>query len=64
MIETGLTLLAQASLPLKFWDHAFQAATYLINIMPTTMLGMDSPYLTLYHLEPDYKFLKVFGSSS
>ncbi|MCH87925.1 retrovirus-related Pol polyprotein from transposon TNT 1-94, partial [Trifolium medium] len=31
VVETGLTLLAQAHLPLKFWDYAFMTATYLIN---------------------------------
>lgn len=61
VVETGLTLLAQASLTLKFWDHAFQAAAYLINTMPTTVLAMQSRYSTLYQSEPDYTFLKVFG---
>jgi len=28
IVEVGLSLLAQASMPLKFWDEAFLAATY------------------------------------
>lgn len=31
IVETGLALLAHASVPLKFWDDAFLCATYLIN---------------------------------
>ena len=34
VVETGLTLLHHASMPLTFWSHAFQAAVYLINRMP------------------------------
>ncbi|KAI5414737.1 variant 2 [Lathyrus oleraceus] len=44
---------------LKFWDHAFQAATYLINRMPTSVLGMNSRHLNLHYTESDYKFLKA-----
>jgi histone deacetylase 1/2 len=32
IVEVGLSLLAHASMPLKFWDEAFLAATYLINL--------------------------------
>jgi transposase InsO family protein len=31
IVETGLALLAHASVPLKFWDEAFITTTYLIN---------------------------------
>ena len=61
VVETSLNLLAHASLPLKFWDYDFLAATYLINRMHTSVLGMDSPYKVLYNTDPDYKFLKNFG---
>lgn len=61
VVETGLALLAQANLPLKFWEHACLTAAYLINRMPTPLLGMRSPYLMLYKEVPDYKSLKAFG---
>ncbi|GMI93411.1 hypothetical protein HRI_003010400 [Hibiscus trionum] len=35
VVETTLTLLAQAGLPLKFWSHAALSSVYLINRMPT-----------------------------
>jgi histone deacetylase 1/2 len=38
-VEVGLALLAHASMPLKFWDEAFIAATYLINHTPSKVLN-------------------------
>ncbi|GAU28846.1 hypothetical protein TSUD_21830 [Trifolium subterraneum] len=61
LVETGLTLLSQAQLPLKYWDHAFITAAFLINRLPTPILQNHSPYFTLLHKHPDYKALKVFG---
>jgi hypothetical protein len=37
IVETGLSLLAHASMALKFWDEAFLAATYLINRLPSKL---------------------------
>ncbi|KAG8487623.1 hypothetical protein CXB51_018130 [Gossypium anomalum] len=38
IVETGLTLLAQANLPMKHWGHAFSSAVHLINRLPTSVL--------------------------
>ena len=48
-------------MPLKFWDHAFLTATYLINRLPTSVLANKSPFFLLHLQFPDYKFLKSFG---
>jgi len=61
IVDLGLTLLTQASLPLTYWDHAFLTSVYLINRLPTTSLKFQIPYQTLYQQKPDYNFLKVFG---
>ena len=61
IVETGLTLLANAKLPLYYWDHAFLTATYLINRLPSPTPNHKSPFF-LPHLQfPNYKFLKSFG---
>jgi hypothetical protein len=41
IVEMSLALLAHASMPLKYWDEAFLAATFLINRTPTKLLSFD-----------------------
>ncbi|KAK1430107.1 hypothetical protein QVD17_12618 [Tagetes erecta] len=55
------TLLAHSSVPPKFWNHALQTATYLLNILPSKLLQNKSPTQLLYHKQPDYCHLRVFG---
>jgi len=61
IVEIGLTLLAQASMPLKFWDEAFLTATYLINRIPSKVIDFATPLERLLDQQPDYKSLRVFG---
>ena len=61
VVETGLTLMAQASLPTTFWVEAFETSVYLINRMPTPILRNSSPYEKLFKQLPDYSFLRTFG---
>ena len=63
IVEIGLTLLAQASLPLKFWWHAFASAVFLINCLPTPILHNISPFEAVHNRRPDYMQFKVFGCS-
>jgi hypothetical protein len=44
IMEVGLSLLAQASMPLKFWDEAFFTATYLINRIPSKVIDDDTQW--------------------
>lgn len=61
IVEVGLALLAHASMPLKFWDEAFLTATYLINRIPSRVINFSTPLELLFHTNPDYSFLRVFG---
>uniref|UniRef100_A0A8R7Q7D9 Integrase catalytic domain-containing protein n=1 Tax=Triticum urartu TaxID=4572 RepID=A0A8R7Q7D9_TRIUA len=61
IVEVGLSLLAQASMPLKFWDEAFIAATYLINRMPSKVINFETPLERLFHEKPNYSILRIFG---
>jgi histone deacetylase 1/2 len=61
IVEVGLSILAYASVPLKFWDEAFSTTVYLINCLPSEVISNDTPYERLFHHAPDYSFLKVFG---
>jgi hypothetical protein len=42
-MEMGLALLTRAFMPLKYWDEAFLATTYLINHTPTKLLSYSMP---------------------
>jgi hypothetical protein len=61
IVEVGLSLLAHAQMPLKFWDEAFLTAVFLINRLPTRVLDNDTPFDRLYKKSPDYSFLRTFG---
>ena len=61
IVEVGLALLANASMPLKFWDEAFLTATYLINMLPSSVLDNEIPFERLLKEKPDFASLRVFG---
>jgi hypothetical protein len=44
VVETCLSLLSHAHMPLRFWDDAFQTVCYLINRLPTNVLQNKSPF--------------------
>ena len=62
IVETGLTLLFHANVPLKFWVDAFLTATYLINRLPLSSIGKDTPYFKLFGKHANYSGLRIFGS--
>jgi hypothetical protein len=57
----GLALLTHASMPLKYWDEAFLAMTYLINPTPTKILAYDTPLHKLQGAALNYSSFHVFG---
>jgi histone deacetylase 1/2 len=61
IVEVGLALLANASMPLKYWDEAFLAAVYLINRLPTKLLEFSTPLEVLENITPDYASMRIFG---
>jgi histone deacetylase 1/2 len=61
IVEVCLSLLAHAHMPLKFWDEAFLAATYLINRTPSKVINFETPLERLYQVKPDFSSLRVFG---
>jgi hypothetical protein len=63
IVEIGLTLLTKASMPLKFWDESFASAVRLINVLPSWVIGMRTPFEMPLKQRPDYSSLKVFGSA-
>ena len=60
IVEMGLTLLHQASIPLTFWSYAFAMVVYLINRMPKVGLSHSSTFENLFHKAHDPSKLYVF----
>ncbi|KAE8718491.1 Serine/threonine-protein phosphatase 5 [Hibiscus syriacus] len=44
IVEMGLAMLAQASLPIKLWSHAFTMAVYIINMFPSEIILGKTPF--------------------
>jgi hypothetical protein len=61
IVDVGLSLLAQASMPLKFWDDAFCAIVYLINRTPCKVIQYETPLERLFKTKPNYLSLRIFG---
>ncbi|KAI3746199.1 hypothetical protein L6452_08623 [Arctium lappa] len=59
--EIILALLTHASLPPHFWVEALHTACYLHNILPSKLLKFTTPMTALYHRQPSYDHLRVFG---
>lgn len=60
IVNSGLTILAHASVPLRFWNFAFATIVYNINCLPSRTHDA-SPHQILFKSPPDLSFLKVFG---
>jgi len=61
IVDMGLTLLATASLPLRFWAKAFIVSVHIINVLPTEVLSGNNPYYLLFQRQPNYSKFKIFG---
>lgn len=61
IVETVFALLAQSSLPYKFWDDASKTAMFLINKLPISIVNGKIPCEKLYENPPNYSTLRVFG---
>jgi hypothetical protein len=61
IVEVGLSLLANAHMPLMYWDEAFLASTFLINRTPSKVINYITPLERLFKVKPNYSSLRIFG---
>jgi len=62
-MEMGLSLLAQSHLSSLFWVDAFVTSVFIINRLPSSVLGDVSPFFQLYNKGSDYSLLHSFWCS-
>lgn len=60
LLEVARALKFHAQLPSKLWSDCLLTATFLINLMPTSILNWKSPSEILLSIPPDYSKVKVF----
>lgn len=58
--NTICSLLFQAQLPPSYWVEALHAATYLLNILPSSDINTKFPFSILFNKAPIYDHLRVF----
>jgi hypothetical protein len=63
IMEMGLSLLAQSHLSSIFWVDAFVTSVFIINRLPSSVLGDVSPFFKLFKKGPDYSLFRSFGCS-
>ena len=63
LVETGMTLLFNAFMPLHYWVDAFSTAVYLIYRLPEKSLHFASPWQLLFSHPPNYLTSRGFGYS-
>jgi len=64
VMEMTRALLKSMSVPGKFWGEAVRHAVYLLNRLPTKVLGDVTPYESWTGRKPSLRHLKVFGCIS
>ena len=61
IVEKGLTLLARASMPFKYWDESFRIVVFLHNRLPSPVSQGKYLLQLLFNHVLDYKALRIFG---
>ncbi|OMO86373.1 Integrase, catalytic core [Corchorus capsularis] len=62
ILNVARSLRFQANLPIEFWGECVLHAVFLINRIPTPILGNVSPFEKFFNEPPNIQTLRVFGS--
>jgi hypothetical protein len=53
------SLLFQTSLPADYWAESLYTVTYILNLLPTKVISVPTPYFALFGTTPSYAHLWV-----
>ncbi|GJZ72106.1 putative RNA-directed DNA polymerase [Tanacetum coccineum] len=59
--KTGLWNANIGNIPKSFWGECILTATYIINRLPSKVIGNKTPYEVIFDKKPDYDLMRVFG---
>ena len=62
IVEMMRVNLLSSKLPKELWDEAFFYTIYTINLLPSTAINSNSPFLLWTNKEPNYLKLLPFGA--
>lgn len=63
-MEMARSLLKSMKIPGRFWGEAVRHAVYLLNRLPTKVLGDVTPYESWTRRKPSLGHLKIFGCTA
>ncbi|XP_019260502.1 PREDICTED: uncharacterized protein LOC109238487 [Nicotiana attenuata] len=61
ILDTARALKFQGSIPTRYWGMCVKIAVYLINMLPSSVLGGKTPYELLYHKNANIAHLRTIG---
>jgi len=61
ILNVARAIKLHAHLPLNFWGECVLHSVYLINRVPSPLIGNNTPFQLLHGTTPEYANLKVFG---
>ncbi|KAI9119361.1 hypothetical protein K1719_010036 [Acacia pycnantha] len=61
IIQITRSLMLDSCIPIEFWGESVKMAVYLVNRLPSKILGYKSPYEIVYGAAPDLTCLRSFG---
>jgi hypothetical protein len=60
LLDVVHTLLLESHVPSRFWCEALSTAVHLINRIPSSSIGDESPFTWLYGHPPNYSTICIF----
>ncbi|XP_049394565.1 uncharacterized protein LOC125858813 [Solanum stenotomum] len=61
ILETARAIRFQGHLPIRFWGECILVAVFIVNRVPSTVLGNKYPYCMIYKKQVDLCYMRTIG---